>query len=109
MGLAPGQISALEKLFKAGFKPVTIERLERYLAVEKDGFVALLEPAEGKLKVFGQAGYRMGEGIGMLVDAKRGKAFVWHQETVPATPDLLAGYERFREELRVLLEVGREQ
>ena len=102
--LAAAQIATLEKLAAAGFKFVTLPHVERYLGVEKEGFVALLEPAEGRLKIFGQAGLRMGEGMGMLVERAGWQAFVWHQEEVSATPELLAGYNRFRSELRLLLE-----
>ena len=86
-----------------GFWFVTFERYARYLAVERDGFVALLETGGGKVKLFGQVGYHVGEGIAMLVERAEGKAFVWKGESVPATPELLAGYERFKLELRQLL------
>ena len=102
--LAPAQIATLEKLAKAGFTFVTLPHVERFLAVEKEGFVALLEPAEGRFRVFGQVGRLMGEGMGMLVEREGRQAFVWHQEEIPATPELLAGYNRFRSELGHLLE-----
>ncbi len=102
--LTPTQIAVLEKLLQAGFKFVTFERFARHLAVEKEGFVALLDPAEGKLKPFGQVGYRIGEGIGMLVERREGKAFVWHQESVAASPEVMAAYERFKAEVKALLE-----
>jgi hypothetical protein len=101
--LTAGQISTLEKFLRAGFKFMTFERYARYLAVEKDGFVALLEPAGGRFTLFSQVGYRIGEGIGMLVEGATGKAFVWHQESVPASAELLAAYERIRRELSDLL------
>jgi hypothetical protein len=101
--LTSGQASRLETLLRAGFKFVSLEHVERYLGVEKDGFVALLDPSEGKLRVFGQIGYRIGEGMGMLVERAGGKAFVWHGQSVTATPELLSRYERFRAELNALL------
>ncbi len=103
MDLTPAQIATLEDLLKADFKFVTIEHIERYLGVEKNGFVALLDPSEGRLAVYGQVGYRLGNGIGMLVERGEGKAFVWKSESVSATPELLAGYERFRTELQAAL------
>lgn len=102
--LTAGQIFTLEKFLRAGFKLVTFERYARYLAVEKDGFVVLLEPAGGRFTLFSQVGYRIGDDIGMLVDKPEGKAFVWHGENVPATPQLLAAYERIQTELGELLE-----
>lgn len=107
--LAPTQIAILEKLAAAGFKFLTLQHVERYLAVEKEGFVALLEPAEGQLRVFGQVGLRMGEGMGMLIERQGRQAFVWHQETLPATPELLTRYNAFRAELGLLLGTGSKQ
>jgi len=104
VGLTPGQISTLEKFLRAEFKFVTFERYARYLAVEKEGFVALLDPAGGSLALFSQVGYRIGDGIGMLVEKPEGKAFVWRGEIVPATPQLLAAYERIQTQIRELLE-----
>jgi hypothetical protein len=101
--LSPGQVAVLESLLQAGFRFVTFERYARYLGVERDGFVALLETGEGKVKLFGQVGYQVGEGIAMLVDRAGAKAFLWKGESLPATPELLAGYERFKSDLRHLL------
>lgn len=102
--LNPSQVRTLEKLLRAGFRLATFERYGRYLGVEKDGFVALLDPGHGRLKIFSQAGYRIGDGIGMLVERAAGKAFVCHGESVPATPELLDAYEQFKTEVRELLE-----
>lgn len=101
--LSPGQVAVLESLLRAGFQFVTFERYARYLAVERERFVALLETGEGKVKLFGQVGYHVGEGIAMLVERGEGKAFVWKGECVPALPELLAGYERTKADLRQLL------
>jgi hypothetical protein len=64
----PGQVAVLDSLLRAGFTFVTFERYARYLGVERDGFVALLETAGGKVQLFGQVGYHVGEGIAMLVE-----------------------------------------
>ncbi len=109
--LNAGQVAVLESLLKAGFGFVTFERYARYLAVERDGFVALLETSEGKAKLYGQVGYHVGEGFAMLVERARGKVFVWKGESVAATPELLAAYERFKVDLHRLLhgEAGERQ
>jgi hypothetical protein len=101
--LSPGQITVLQALLRAGFRFVTFERYARYLAVEREGFVALLDVSGGKVKLFGQVGYHVGEGIAMLVERAGGKAFVWKSESIPATPELLAAYDRFRQDLDRLL------
>lgn len=101
--LIPAQISILQSLLKAGFEFVQVEHVVRYLPVQKNGFVALLDPSAGRLEIFGQAGYRIGEGIGMLVEKTEGKAFVWKGQSVEATPPLLEAFERFKNELKNLL------
>jgi hypothetical protein len=80
-----------------------LERYGRYLGIERNGFAVLIEPSAGQFQVFGQAGYLIGDGIGMLVERGDGPAFVWHRESVKATPELLGGYERFRTEVERLL------
>ncbi len=104
LDLTPAQTATLERLLRAGFRFVTIPHVERYLPVEKDGFVAVLEPAAGGLAIFGQVGYGMGEGMGVLVERQGRRVFVWHEQTVDATPDLLAEYQRIRSELETLLQ-----
>lgn len=103
MDLTASQIAILERLLRAGFHFLTLPRYERYVGVERDGFVWLLDPGGGEVRAFGQAGYLVGDGVAMLVDRGAGKAFVWHTQTVAATPQLLAAYERFRAELGNLL------
>jgi hypothetical protein len=106
--LTPEQIAALQRLLKAGFEFVQLEHVVRYLPVEKNGFVALLDPSGARLGIFGQIGYRIGEGVGMLIESQDGKAFVWKNQSVEATPALLETYARFRGELEELLQ-GRVQ
>jgi len=101
--LNPSQVATLERFLRAGFTFVTLERYARYLGVEKDGFIALLDSSGGKLTVFSQVGYRMGDGIGMLVESGEGKAFVWKDCVIAATPELLVVYDRFKSELGELL------
>jgi hypothetical protein len=97
------QIAILQNLLKAGFELVTLEHVARYLPVQKDRFVALLDPSGGRLAIFGQIGYRMGEGVAMLVERREGKSFVWKDQSVPATSELLDAYERFKSDLEALL------
>jgi hypothetical protein len=101
--LSPNQIAVLESLLHAGFRFVTFERYARYVAVEREGFVGLLDASGEKVKLFGQVGYHVGEGIAMLVARAEGKAFVWKGQSVPATPELLETYESIKADLRRLL------
>ena len=101
--LSSRQVAALESLLQAGFRFVAFEPYARYLAVEREGFVTLLDVRGGKVELFGQVGYYVGEGIAMLVERARGQAFVWKGQSVPATPELLTAYERTKADLRRLL------
>jgi len=101
--LSPRQVAVLESLLQAGFRFVTFEPYARYLAVEREGFVTLLETRGGKVELFGQVGYHVGEGIAMLVERARRQAFVWKGQSVPATPELLRAYENMKADLRRLL------
>ena len=102
--LTQAQIKVLEKLLKAGFEFTTMEHITRHLVIEKSGFISLLDPAEGKLKLFGQVGYRVGNGIGMLIEQNARPAFVWKKQAVAATPELLSEYARVKTELAAILE-----
>jgi hypothetical protein len=102
--LTPSQVARLEGLLRAGFNFVTFEHFARYLAVEKNGFVALLDVSGEKVQRFGMVGYHLGGGLGVLVDRHGEKAFIWKSESVPATPELLADYARVKKELEDLLE-----
>lgn len=101
--LTPAQVARLESLLKAGFQFVTFEQFARYPGVEKAGFVALLDISGEKVRQFGSVGYHMGSGIGVLIERAGGKAFVWKNELVNATPELLAAYEGVKKELAELL------
>jgi len=101
--LTTAQVACLERLLKAGFQFIAFEQFARHPAVEKAGFVALLDISRGRVLQFGSVGYHIGGGVGVLIERAGGKAFVWKNESVPATPELLATYESVRRELEELL------
>ena len=104
--LDPSQAARLEALLRAGFQFVTFEQFGRYPGVEKARFVALLDLSGNKVRQYGSMGYHIGNGIGMLVERASGKAFIWKNEVIEASPELLAAYENVKEELRGLLAEG---
>jgi hypothetical protein len=97
-------VACFERLLKAGFQFVTLEQFARYPAVEKAGFVALLDVSGDGVRQFGSVGYRLGNGIGVLIERAGGKAFAWKNESVAASPDLLAAYKEAKRELAELLQ-----
>jgi hypothetical protein len=101
--LNPAQVARLEALLKAGFQFVTFEQFARYPGVEKAGFVALLDLSGDGVRLFGSVGYHLGNGIGVLIERGGGEAFVWKNQSVDATPELLAAYESVKAELHALL------
>jgi hypothetical protein len=101
--LTQGQARILQKLLQAGFEFASIEHVARHIVMEKEGFIALLDPADGQLRVFGQLGYRVGDGIGMLIEQGGRQAFVWKKESMEATPEILTSYARVRGELAEIL------
>lgn len=101
--LNPGQVARLEVLLKAGFQFVAFEQFGSYPGVEKAGFVALLDISRDKVRQFGSLGYHLGNGIGVLIERAGGKSFVWKNQSVEATPELLATYESVKKELSALL------
>jgi hypothetical protein len=109
MDLNPDQIERLEKLLHSGFRPVTLDRYERLLGVERDGFIVLLDLSEGNVRAFSQPGYRIGDGIGVLVERDGGQAFVWHDQSVSATVEMLETYQSFRAEVESALKSGLER
>ena len=107
--LTAAQVACLERLLKAGFQFISFEQFARYPAVEKSGFVALLDISRGRVQQFGTVGYHLGSGVGVLIERESGKSFVWKKEAVPATPELLATYENVKRELsELLLESGKQ-
>lgn len=101
--LHPAQVARLESLLKAGFQFVTFEQFARYVAVEKTGFVALLDLSADRVRQFGGVGYHLGSGIGVLIERAGRKVFTWKDTSVEATPELLATYVRVKRELEELL------
>ena len=101
--LTAAQVACLERLLKAGFQFTAFEQFARYPAATKNGFVALLDISRGRVLRFGNVGYHLGNGVGVLLERSGGKVFVWKNESVPATPELLATYTSVKRELDELL------
>ena len=107
--LTPAQVARLETLLKAGYQFTNFEQFARYPGVEKAGFVALLDVSGASVRQFGSVGYHLGNGIGVLIECAGGKAFVCKNQSVEATPELLATYASVKRELAGLLAESPEQ
>ncbi len=88
-------------LLERGFRFRSLEAYPRFIGVERDNFVALLETTpEGQLRRFGASGYLLNHKIALLVERGGQSVFQNKRQTVTATPELLEAYRRFQEDLR---------
>ena len=95
---------ALAKLRDLGFQFLTLPRYERQVAAEREGFVALLEyTPSGEIRQFSSAGYLIEGQIGLLVQRGAASFFVAKSREVLATPELLARYGKFQQDLHSAL------
>jgi hypothetical protein len=94
----------LQRLYLAGFELQTFERYPKCIGVIRDQCIALLVPGVDGLQVLGSPGWRMGEVMGVLTEKDGRKVFQAKAEIVEATTDRLDALNRFREDLKALLE-----
>jgi hypothetical protein len=95
----------LQRLYLDGFEFETFDRFPHAIGVLKDGYIAFLIPGgpEG-LQILGNVGRRMGESLGPLVERGGRQVFVHKEEIMEATPEMIAALDRFKAELKSLLQ-----
>jgi hypothetical protein len=96
----------LQRLYLAGFELQTFERFPKCVGVIRDRCIGLLVPGVDGMQILGTPGWRMGEAIGVLTEVQGRKVFQAKTEIVEATDERLAALERFREELKQILQGG---
>lgn len=101
--LTAEQMSTLERLRERGFQFVAFPLYERRIGVRKGNCAALLDPSEGRLRVFAEPAYLVAGNLSVVVSTRAEKFFVWKQCRVLATPERLEELERFASELGELL------
>src|SRR5215472_14231956 len=94
----------LQQLYLVGFELETFDRFPKAIGVLRDNCIAFLVPGPDGLQILGNVGWRMGESLGPLVERGGKKVFVHKQETLEATPERIATLERFRSDLKRLLQ-----
>jgi hypothetical protein len=99
----------LQRLYTAGFDLQTFDRFPNAIGVLRDNCIAFLVPRPEGLQILGNAGWRMGESLGPLVEREGRKVFVHKQEILEATPDMVTALERFRSDLKRLLQTPESQ
>ena len=99
----PDPAEQLQRLYVAGFDLQTFDRFPKCVGVVRDGCIALLVPSIDGLQMLGTPGWRLGEAIGVLVEAGGRQVFQAKQETLEATPERLEVLGRFRADLAAIL------
>ena len=99
MDLTPEQLATLERLRARGFHFAAFPLYEKKIAVQKGNCAALLEPADGGLKIFAEPAYLVSGNLSVKVTAGAETFFVWKQNRVPATAERIEELERFEREL----------
>lgn len=103
--LTPQQMKVVEKLFAAGFRPVAMPPYENALCVRRGECAAVLAPvANGGLRLLAPPAYLVEGNLSVRLQRGGREVFVWKQKEVEATPERLSELERFRTELKGLLE-----
>src|ERR1700761_6412773 len=98
--LSPQQMSTIQRLLEAGFRPIAIPPCESALCLRKGDCAVVLAPvANGGLKVLAPASYLVDGNFGIRVKRGGGEVFVWKKSEVAATPERLKELEEFRREL----------
>lgn len=93
----------LQRLYIAGFELQTFDRFPKAIGVLRDNCIAFLVPGPDGLQILGNAGWRMGESLGPLVERGGKKVFVHKEITLDATPERISTLERFKSDLKALL------
>ena len=93
----------LARLYQAGFEIQKLERFPRGVCVLRGECVAVLEPRPEGLALIGSAGWRIGEGIGVLVEKDGRQVFQSKDQIIEATAERLSALRQFEADLRRLL------
>lgn len=93
----------LQRFYLAGFNLEKFDRFPKAIGVVRDSCVVFLVPGPDGLQILGNAGWRMGESLGPLVERGGKKVFVHKQETLEATPQRIATLERFKADVKAIL------
>jgi len=108
--LSPHQMQIIERLFKAGFRPIAIPLYESALCMRKGDCAALLATVpNGGIKLLAPPSYLVEGNLSVKLTRGSGEVFVWKKKEVEATPEKLKELESFRLELTEILDLPPKQ
>jgi len=100
----------IERLFKAGFRPIAIPLYESALCMRKGDCAALLATVpNGGIKLLAPPSYLVEGNLSVKLTRGSGEVFVWKKKEVDATPEKLKELESFRLELTEILDLPPKQ
>ena len=99
----PDPAEQLQKIYLAGFELQSLERFPTAVGVVKGNCMVLLQATPTGLQPVGQAGWRLCDVLGVLVEKEGKRVFQNKLNVVEATPERLAELDTFRQELENLL------
>ena len=103
--LTPQQMKVLERLWAAGFRPISIAPYEKALCVHRAECAAVLAAVpNGGLCLLAPPSYLLEGNLSVKLKRGEGEFFVWKKNELPATPERLQQLESFRRELTEILE-----
>lgn len=99
----PDPARQLQNIYLAGFEIESPERFPGAIGVIKGNCMALLRTTSTGLQMIGTPGWRFGTVPGVLVEKDSKRFFQNKLQLVEATPERLAEWRAFGEELQNLL------
>lgn len=102
------QLAVLERLRARGFQFMAFPLYEKKIGVRKGNCAALLDPADGGIRVFAEPAYLVAGNLSVKVAVGAEEFFVWKQNKVPATQERREELERFERELGEILSPTRQ-
>jgi hypothetical protein len=102
--LTAAQIAVVQRLIAQGFTPVAFPLYASAMGIRRGSFAALLVPADNAtLKLLGEPCYLIGLNLAVRTRRHGRPCFVWKQQSVEATPELLQELARFSADLTAVL------
>ena len=103
--LTARQMKTLERLFGAGFRPISIPPYENAFCVRRGECAAVLTPVENsELRMLAPATFLVDGNLSVKLKRADKEVFVWKKTEIEATPERLAELDAFRRELTAALE-----
>ncbi len=97
-------MQGLERLFEAGFRPISIPPCESALCIRKGDCAALLAAIpNGGLRLLAPPSYLVDGNLSVKLKRGSVEMFVWKKKEVEATAEKLRELELFRRELTEIL------